>query len=160
MLTTWSPQTTKVANYGEFHIGTQSEGYALQVDDYSGTGGLVDDLSDSNGRVFFASDHPDPNQCAVHQRGGWWFNKCAKAFLNGFHYPQGKYTPPGGFYDGIYWKDWLDYDYSLQFVTMAVTHPWSVSFHYFAWTVIKFFVVQMVRKGPFFCPYYILFVII
>lgn len=122
-MTTWAPSTTKIANYGEFYVDSQDKGYALTVDDFGGTGGLVDDLKDSNGRPFYATDYPDPLNCAVHYRGGWWFNRCAKAFLNGYHYPQGKYTPPGQFYDGIYWIDWLGADYSLQFVTMAVTHP-------------------------------------
>ncbi|XP_055346775.1 angiopoietin-related protein 2-like [Paramacrobiotus metropolitanus] len=120
VMTSWPPsQQTIVANYGYFSIGTQAQGWALSVGNYNGP--VADDLSYSNGKVFYTSDVPDPNLCAVHQRGGWWYNYCSYAFLNGYYYRNGKYVPPGQFYDGIYWKDWLGYDYSLMQVTMAVS---------------------------------------
>jgi ficolin len=120
VMTSWPPSQQVVATYGYFSIGTQQQGWPLSVGNYYGS--VPDDLSYSNGRVFYTSDVPDPNNCAVNQRGGWWYNYCSYAFLNGYYYRTGKYTPPGNFYDGIYWKDWLGYDYSLMQVTMAVTH--------------------------------------
>ena len=83
-------------------------------------GTLVDDMSFSNGMYFFTYDRPDQNQCAVHQKAGWWYNYCAYALLNGIYYHGGKYQPSGGYYDGIYWKDWGGYDYSMKFVSMTV----------------------------------------
>jgi Fibrinogen beta and gamma chains, C-terminal globular domain len=118
-MTSWASQTV-TATYGSFSIGTQSQGWPLYVGNYYGS--IPDDLSYSNGRVFYTYDVPDPNNCAVNQRGGWWYNYCSYAFLNGYYYRGGRYTPPSSFYDGIYWKDWLGYDYSLQQVTMAVAH--------------------------------------
>ncbi|OQV26020.1 putative Angiopoietin-related protein 6 [Hypsibius exemplaris] len=124
VMSTWAPgpEQTKTATYGYFSIGTQSQGWPLSTGSFYGSRGLVDDMAYSNGRVFYTSDVPDPNRCAVNQRGGWWYNYCAYAFLNGYYYRGGRYTPPGSFYDGIYWKDWMGFDYSLQQVTMAVTH--------------------------------------
>lgn len=119
VMTSWSSQTF-VANYNYFSIGDYSQGYALSIGGYSGP--FPDDMSYSNGQIFYTNDVPDPNGCAVNQRGGWWYNYCSYAFLNGYYYRGGKYTPPTNFYDGIYWKDWLGYDYSLMQVTMAVSH--------------------------------------
>jgi len=119
VLTSWAPQTA-TATYGYFSIGTQSQGWPISVGSFYGS--VPDDLSYSNGRVFYTSDVPDPNSCALNQHGGWWYNYCSYAFLNGKYYYGGRYTPPGQFYDGIYWKDWLGYDYSLKQVTMAVSH--------------------------------------
>ena len=56
----------------------------------------------------------------MHQKAGWWYNYCAYALLNGIYYHGGKYQPSGGYYDGIYWKDWGGYDYSMKFVSMTV----------------------------------------
>jgi len=120
VMTSWPPSQTQTATYGYFGVGTAQQGWPLTVGSYYGT--IPDDLSYSNGRVFYTSDVPDPNNCAKNQRGGWWYNYCSYAFLNGYYYQGGRYTPPGSFYDGIYWKDWLGYDYSLYQVTMAVTH--------------------------------------
>ncbi|GAU92227.1 hypothetical protein RvY_04337 [Ramazzottius varieornatus] len=120
VMQSWPPSQTVIATYGSFGIGTQDQGWPLSVGSYSGP--VADDMSYSNGRVFYTSDVPDPNQCAVHQRGGWWFNYCSYAFFNGRYYRGGRYAPTSSFYDGIYWKDWLGYDYSLYSVTMAVGH--------------------------------------
>ena len=54
---------------------------------------------------------------------GWWYNYCAYALLNGLYYQAGPYTPSGGYYDGIYWKDWLGYGYSLRFTRMMLSRP-------------------------------------
>ena len=54
---------------------------------------------------------------------GWWYNYCAYALLNGLYYTGGPYTPSGGYYDGIYWRDWLGYGYSLRFTRMSLSHP-------------------------------------
>lgn len=71
--------------------------------------------------LFQTYDYPDQNQCAVHMRAGWWYNYCAYALLNGHYYSGGPYIPTGGFYDGIFWKDWRGFGYSLKFVSMVVS---------------------------------------
>ena len=81
---------------------------------------MPDDLSYQSGNYFFTYDAPDQHGCAVNMHGGWWYYYCAYAHLNGVFY-RGKYSPsPSGFYDGIYWKDWTGFDYSLKYVSMTL----------------------------------------
>ena len=72
-----------------------------------------------NGMYFYTPDRYDQNHCAVNMRCGWWFNYCAYTLPNGHYYPNGPYTP-GAYYDGIYWKDWLGFGYSLKFISMSL----------------------------------------
>ena len=83
-------------------------------------GNVYDDMAFGNGMRFATFDYYDPNQCAVNQKAGWWYNYCSYALPNGVYYHGGPYTPSGSFYDGIYWKDWLGYGYSLKFITMTL----------------------------------------
>jgi len=92
--------------------------YALHVGGFSGN--VIDDLSYQNGREFSTIDRVDPYGCSLHQQVGWWYNYCAYALLTGRYYYGGRYQPTTQFYDGIYWKDWAGYDYSLKYVTMAL----------------------------------------
>jgi len=107
----------KYARYGHFML--YLPGYNLQVDAYSGTAG--DDLTYQNGREFYTKDRVDPYGCALQQKVGWWYNYCAYALPTGRYYKGGKYHPQGQFYDGVYWKSWLGFDYSLKYVTMTLS---------------------------------------
>ena len=49
--------------------------------------------------------------------GGWWYNTCYKANLNGL-YHQGKYDAPMGKETGVTWVPWKNFDYSLKIVEM------------------------------------------
>jgi hypothetical protein len=109
------------AQYQHFKL-MDSTYYTLSIYGYSPTGGLSDDLSYNNGRRFATWDRPDPNNCAAHQRAGWWYNYCSFALPNGFYYVGGPYTPGAGFYDGIYWKDWWGYGYSLKFISLTLSN--------------------------------------
>jgi hypothetical protein len=113
----WS-YNTRTNTYDYMRIGDETQGYQLIIG--RAFGQLTDDMNFSNNSRFATWDHPDVNSCAVHQKAGWWYSYCAYTLLNGVYYYSGKYTPSGGFYDGIYWKDWLGYDYSLKLVTMTL----------------------------------------
>lgn len=103
------------------HFSVSSAPY-FQLNIYGFQGDVPDDLFHNNGSYFATYDRPDPNQCAVHQKGGWWYNYCTFALPTGQYYYGGPYTPTGGFYDGIYWKDWLGYGYSLKFISMTLSN--------------------------------------
>ncbi|XP_067942326.1 angiopoietin-related protein 6-like [Watersipora subatra] len=105
--------------YAHFVVGPPSDRYRLQIGGFYGN--MVDDLSYNNNMQFSTYDYPDVYNCAVNQRVGWWYNYCSYALLNGFYYSGGPYTPSGGFYDGIYWKDWLGFGYSLKYTRMLVS---------------------------------------
>jgi len=112
----WSGNT-RTARYN-IALGN-APGYKLSVSGYSGN--LPDDLSYQNGRDFYTYDKVDPNGCATGMKGGWWYNYCAYALPTGIHYTSGTYPPnPSGKYDGIFWKDWLGYNYSLKYVAFTL----------------------------------------
>lgn len=108
--------------YKKFTVLPQDNRYQMQISGYVGPAGL-DDLSYHNGATFQTYDYPDPNNCAVYMRAGWWYNYCAYALLNGRYYNGGSYpTPASGYNDGIYWRDWRGYNYSMKFVSMVVSN--------------------------------------
>lgn len=106
--------------YSFFKVASNSELYRLSIADAYGN--VPDDLSFNNNGQFATYDMPDQHQCAMHMRAGWWYNYCSLALPNGHYYRTSPYTPPGGFYDGIYWKDWQGYGYSLKFISMTLSN--------------------------------------
>ena len=115
----WSGNN-RYMTYSKFKIGTESQRYMLTI---GGAGGqLMDDMAFSNNMMFYTYDSPDAHACATNQKAGWWYNYCSYALLNGVYYYGGSYTPTGGFYDGIFWKDWMGFGYSLKFVSMTLYH--------------------------------------
>uniref|UniRef100_A0A182F2L2 Fibrinogen C-terminal domain-containing protein n=1 Tax=Anopheles albimanus TaxID=7167 RepID=A0A182F2L2_ANOAL len=79
----------KYARYDAFAIDSEAEQYRLRtLGAYTGTAG--DSLSAHKGMKFSTMDRDNDNiadySCAEHWDGGWWFDKCFKAFLNG-RYP-------------------------------------------------------------------------
>ena len=103
-----------------FVVEPESALYRMTFKGYQGS--LPNDFTHNNGMYFYTPDRPDRGSCAIHQKCGWWFNyqyQCTYALLNGMYYHGGPYHPPQ-FYDGIYYKDWHGFDYSLKFVTMSL----------------------------------------
>lgn len=101
----------------------------FQLNIFGFQGDVPDDLSHNNRANFATYDRPDPNQCAAHQKGGWWYNYCTFALPTGQYYHGGPYTPTGGYYDGIYWKDWLGYGYSLKYISMTLSNAQNKNTH-------------------------------
>ena len=113
----WS-YNTRTNTYEYVIVGAENQGYWLNIG--RAFGQLVDDMNFSNNTRFATFDHPDAHSCAINQKAGWWYNYCSYALLNGVYHYGGKYVPTTAFYDGIYWKDWYGYDYSLKYVTMTL----------------------------------------
>ena len=97
----------RYAKYSRFSIGPASEGYKLEVGGYSGNAG--DSLEYHNGRTFKTKDH-DNNNCSGNFKGGWWYNNCHHANLNGVY--------NGTLQSGVIWRGWKGPMYSLRFVEM------------------------------------------
>lgn len=74
-----------------------------------------DSLIRQNGAQFYTKDH-DTNTCAARFKGGWWYENCHDSNLNGL-YLRGAHST---FADGIEWKAWHGYNYSLKFTEMKI----------------------------------------
>ena len=81
------------AKYSSVNVGDSTSKYRLSVSGYSGTAG--DAITESglsarnvNGMKFSTKDQDNDrtgNHCAALLKGGWWFNACHRAFLNGLY---------------------------------------------------------------------------
>ncbi|XP_052781875.1 microfibril-associated glycoprotein 4-like [Mya arenaria] len=117
----WSNQT-KVVRYNNFRLGTAAEGYRLTIGGYhSANSDLPDNLYHNNGARFATPDKPDTQNCATNQGGGWWYNYCTFTLPTGHYYSGGSYTPPASYYNGIYYKDWHGFAYSLKYIKMELS---------------------------------------
>lgn len=113
------------AHYDHFYIENEENGYRLHISGYSGTAGdsmgnegKVDNFT-ADGMMFTThdEDHDTSHEinCAKYWKiGGWWFNRCSWANLNG------PYKEPGeGDGIGINWHMWRNKEY-LQSTTIMI----------------------------------------
>ncbi|KAM6954076.1 techylectin-5B [Aplochiton taeniatus] len=111
----------KHALYQSFSVEGEGRQYRLHVSGFSGT--VEDSFSWYHDKQGFST--PDTgNICAEISHGGWWYNQCFYANLNGVYYRGGRYTPKGENPlgpDGVVWYTWKDTDYySLRKVSMMI----------------------------------------
>ncbi|CAH6900496.1 fibrinogen alpha chain [Phodopus roborovskii] len=126
--------------YAEYHfrVGSEAEGYALQVSSYQGTAGnaLMEGTEEEEGEaeytlhsnMQFSTFDRDADQweenCAEVYGGGWWYNSCQAANLNGIYYAGGTYDPrnnsPYEIENGVVWVPFRGSDYSLKVVRMKI----------------------------------------
>ncbi|XP_052898106.1 angiopoietin-1-like [Anopheles moucheti] len=99
------------AHYANFAIGSGNDFYPItKLDGYSGTAG--DSLRSLVGVLFSAYDIDVDNSdgnCAVLNRGAWWYDNCGESNLNGF-YLKGQ----SGSTTGMYWGTFRGANYSLK----------------------------------------------
>lgn len=115
-------------------VGSEEEGYPLHVSGYTGDAGdaLIMSKSDMasylshNGMKFstFDSDNDKwEENCAEMYGGGWWYNNCQSANLNGMYY-KGSYDPekntPYEIENGVVWVTYKPATYSLKTVRMFI----------------------------------------
>ncbi|XP_004708777.2 fibrinogen alpha chain [Echinops telfairi] len=124
--------------YAQYHVrvGPEDEAYALQVSSYEGTAGdaLVEGSVEdgleytSHAGMQFSTFDRDGDQweenCAEVYGGGWWYNSCQAANLNGIYYPGGSYDPrnnsPYEIENGVVWIPFRGADYFLKVVRMKI----------------------------------------
>ncbi|KAJ8410219.1 hypothetical protein AAFF_G00202000 [Aldrovandia affinis] len=102
-------------------IEEEANQYRLHVSGFSGT--VEDSFSWYHNKQSFSTPDMD-NICAQISHGGWWYNQCFYANLNGVYYKGGRYSPKGQTPlgpNGIVWYTWKDSDYySLKKVSMMI----------------------------------------
>ncbi|XP_069600493.1 fibrinogen-like protein 1 isoform X7 [Ranitomeya imitator] len=119
----------RYADYKSFRVGDEESAYQISCGEYSGTAGdsltggfnpEVQWWANHNGMKFSTWDRDNDNyeeNCAVEDKGGWWYNRCHSTNLNGLYY-KGPYTSNTD--DGVIWYTWHGWWYSLKYVAMKI----------------------------------------
>ncbi|EDO49494.1 predicted protein, partial [Nematostella vectensis] len=110
----------RFAQFEGFSVGNATIKYRLTSGIYTaGTAG--DSLSFSNGAMFSTIDQDNDawaaSSCAQEFKGAWWHKSCHESSLNGM-YRNGSH--PAHFADGVIWKSWKDYTYSMMETKMMI----------------------------------------
>ena len=82
----------KYAKYSTFTVTNEASNYTLFVGFYSGT--APEQLAYHDGMAFSTKDRDNDEaggNCAVGNRGAWWYNSCAHSSLNS-NYGNGDYN--------------------------------------------------------------------
>ncbi|XP_065360691.1 ficolin-2-like [Calliphora vicina] len=111
--------TETYAKYDEFVVGNETEKYKLsKVGEYSGNAG--DSFSFHQGYNFSTKDHDNDqhkSNCAVKEKGAWWYSKCFWSNLNGQYYGKDEAAK---IKNGICWNGFKRCQHSLKFVQMMI----------------------------------------
>uniref|UniRef100_A0A3B3QG96 Fibrinogen like 1B n=1 Tax=Paramormyrops kingsleyae TaxID=1676925 RepID=A0A3B3QG96_9TELE len=126
----WNGQRT-YAFYENFRISDEKGKYRLQFGLYSGKAGdalsggshMKDQWSISHNGMPFSTRDRDHDRylqgsCAKENKGGWWYNRCHAANLNGKFYRNGEYK--GTHDNGMVWLTWRGLWNSLRHTSMKV----------------------------------------
>ncbi|XP_078483123.1 microfibril-associated glycoprotein 4-like isoform X2 [Ciona intestinalis] len=85
--------------------------YSLEVNGYSGN--ARDSLAYHNGQIFQTFDR-NGGKCVKRDRGGWWYNNCVHANLNGLYAPCSSGEMNAGWY-------YFNYEYrGTRFIEMKI----------------------------------------
>uniref|UniRef100_A0A2K5WML6 Angiopoietin like 6 n=2 Tax=Macaca fascicularis TaxID=9541 RepID=A0A2K5WML6_MACFA len=107
------------AHYDGFSLEPESDHYRLRLGQYHGDAG--DSLSWHNDKPFSTVDRDRDSysgNCALYQRGGWWYHACAHSNLNGMWHRGGHYR--SRYQDGVYWAEFRGGAYSLRKAAMLI----------------------------------------
>ncbi|ELU01304.1 hypothetical protein CAPTEDRAFT_101530, partial [Capitella teleta] len=105
---------TRFAQYSSFYVGPEMNSrFYITANSVSG-----DSMANHNGMQFSTKDqdHDPWSRVNCAHKGGWWYNHCHHANLNGL-YLNGAYTSN---YDGMDWNQWKGHFYSIQFTKMKI----------------------------------------
>ncbi|XP_028839420.1 fibrinogen like 1B isoform X2 [Denticeps clupeoides] len=119
------------ALYENFRVANEKGKYRLHFGLYSGRAGdalsggsnMVEQWSASHSGMQFSTRDQDNDRylqgsCAKENKGGWWYNRCHAANLNGRFYRGGTYKAKHD--NGVVWSTWRGLWYSLRHTTMKV----------------------------------------
>ena len=111
----------KFAQYSSFGVGGADTKYTLTVSGYSGDAGdsMANNSHNHSGRKFSTYDNYNDStsrNCAVTYKAAWWYRSCHYSNLNG-RYLAGQHST---FADGINWRTWKGYYYSLKTTEMKL----------------------------------------
>jgi len=111
------------AEYTTFKVADERDKYRLMIGGFNGTAGdsmtPAGDHGFTNGMQFSTKDQDNDlsaGHCAVSYKGGWWYNSCHRANLNGRYHG----GPHDSSADGINWYTFRGYHYSLKRAEMKI----------------------------------------
>ena len=114
----------RFAHYYSFRIATELDKYRLTLGKYI-DGDAGDSLSTHDGRLFSTKDQDNDassfQSCAQGYHGAWWYHYCHASNLNG-DYLRGYHPTTSG--QGVNWRSFRDYDYSLKRTEMKIRPVW------------------------------------
>ncbi|XP_035685685.1 ryncolin-1-like [Branchiostoma floridae] len=103
------------AKYSNFSVEDEGHLYRLTVEGYSGTAG--DGMAVHSAMIFSTKDDVhDIHDCAQRFKGGWWYNRCHHANLNGLYHGGAHQS----YADGVNWGLWKGQYYSLKHTEMKI----------------------------------------
>ncbi|XP_040187280.1 ficolin-1-like [Rana temporaria] len=81
--------TKQYMKYSSIKVLGESDKYQLLLGDFKG--GNVGDIMNYHNKMKFTTEDQDNDErssanCAVQFKGGWWYNECYKANMNGLYY--------------------------------------------------------------------------
>nr|CBM41041.1 fibrinogen-related protein 2 [Mytilus galloprovincialis] len=108
------------ARYSDFKVDDDASKFKMTLSKSSFTGNVGDSFGYHSGYKFSTKDQDNdvytPGGCAVNHKAGWWYGSCHASNLNGL-YHAGNHT---SYADGVNWKSWKGYHYSLKETTMMI----------------------------------------
>ncbi|XP_020604814.1 ryncolin-2-like [Orbicella faveolata] len=110
---------TAFAEYDMFAVTSERAKYQLSLGAYSNSGTAGDSFTYHRGAPFSTKDQDndeDDRHCAATFKGGWWYQTCRRANLNGLYHP-GQHASHA---DGINWRDWKGDYYSAKRSEMKI----------------------------------------
>ncbi|XP_063407211.1 microfibril-associated glycoprotein 4-like [Mytilus trossulus] len=114
---------SRYAEYSEFSVGDDTANYTLKISGFSGNAGdsmMFGGSFDHNGMMFSTKDRDNDKSasidCATDCNGGWWYNSCHGANLNG------AYLGPiySNLCNGVIWYAWKREYISLKTTKMMI----------------------------------------
>ena len=109
----------RYAEYEQFSISGEDDGYRLSIGAYSGDAG--DSLAENNGQMFSTKDKDQDSwaygHCSEDAPGAWWYWDCSYSCLTGQYFHGGV---PGKRWHGILWKHWRGDEYSYKRAEMML----------------------------------------
>ncbi|XP_073496421.1 uncharacterized protein [Phyllobates terribilis] len=107
------------ATYESFSVLEESQKYKLLLGTFT-SGNAGDSFTIHNNSMFSTKDQDNDSStrdCAKNNMGGWWYNSCCYANLNGL-YLHGSYD--GTTTNGIIWKTGKGFRYSYKLTEMKI----------------------------------------